>query len=184
MDINVRNQFFVVRHGRAENNDLDIVSCKYETQEPYGLSKKGKDEILKEAEEYKDFDVIYTSPYRRAKETASLFANTSHCEIVEDERLEEFDTGILDMKPSEAFSEAMKNHSEVDYVFENGESFFNVSERLIDFITEINTKQQDKKILIVTHGVPAEILVDLFKDVPIKKWDKCIVKGQVFPLKK
>lgn len=183
MNIDFQNQFYVVRHGRAENNDLQIISCKYETQEPYGLNQNGKETVLQEAKKNNDFTVIYTSPFRRAMETASFFSDAAQCDVIEDMRLKEFDTGTLDMQPMEAFSSAMKEHKEIDYVFENGESFFNVSERLIDFVTEINSKHNNEKILIVTHGVPAEILVDLFKNVPLKKWGKCIDKGKVFPLK-
>ena len=182
MNIRLQNQFYVVRHGRAENNDLSIVSCKLETQKSYGLSQNGRDIVSEEAEKYKDFDIIYASPFRRTKETALLFATTSNCSTIEDERLKEFDTGDLDMEPSETFSSAMNKHKEIDYVFENGESLLNVSERLIDFVTDINSKQQNKKILIVTHGVPAEILVDLFHDIPLRNWGKCIDKGKVFPL--
>jgi len=181
MNIDLQNQFYVVRHGRAENNDLKIVSCKMETQKPYGLTQEGKGVVSEEAKNYK-FDIIYTSPFTRTTETASIFAEEASCNVIPDERLAEFDTGDLDMEPSEKFSAAMDEHRETDYVFSGGESLLNVSERLIDFVTEINSKQRDKKILIVTHGVPAEILVDLFNDTPVRKWNKCIDKGKVFLL--
>jgi len=183
MTIKTQNQFYVVRHGRAESNDLHIVSCKFETQKPYGLSRDGKNIVSEEAKKYKNFDIIYTSPFRRTKETAQIFADTSNCDIIEDDRLKEFDTGDLDMQSSETFSSAMSKHKEIDYVFQNGESLLAVSKRLIDFVTDVDSKQQNKKILIVTHGVPAEILVDIFNSTSIKKWSKCIDKGKVFPLK-
>lgn len=182
MNTKLNNEFYVVRHGRAENNDKHVVSCKLETQQTFGLSEEGHAAITSEAEQYKNFDVIYTSPFRRTLETAELFAETSQCDVLEDERLKEFDTGNLDMKPSEEFSAAMKEHKEIDYTFEGGESFLDVSKRLTELINEANANHQNKKILMVTHGVPAEILVDLFKDVPLKKWEKCIDKGKVFSL--
>lgn len=73
MKINLQNQFYVVRHGRAENNDLHIISCKLETQKSYGLSQNGRESVSEEAKKNKDFDVIYISPFRRTKETAQLF---------------------------------------------------------------------------------------------------------------
>jgi len=46
------------------------------TQETYGLTDEGKDVVAKEAKNYKDFDLIFSSPFRRKRETAAYFANT------------------------------------------------------------------------------------------------------------
>lgn len=138
--------------------------------------------ITKEAKKYTDFDAIYTSPFERTKETASIFANASNCTIIEDDRLKEFDVGDLDLKPHEMFNSMMDQKEDPAYIFKNGESLSNVLNRLVDFIHEINSKYTDKKILIVTHGVPAEILIDWTINAPLKKWVKCIEKGEVFKL--
>lgn len=177
----LQNKFYVVRHGRAQNNELRIVSCKMETQAKFGLSQNRKD-ILKEAQSYRDFDIIYTSPFRRTAETAALFAETSNCTVMSDARLREFDTGNLDLGPSEKFDSMMQEHTDPNYVYENGESLSGALERLTDFIDEINSNHINKKILIVTHGVPAEILLDWANSIPLKKWEKCIEKGKVFSL--
>jgi broad specificity phosphatase PhoE len=184
MNTHLQNQFYVVRHGKAQNNELRVESCKIETQEEYGLTQEGKDVVSKEAQNYKDFDIIYSSPFKRTQETAAFFAETSNCDIVLDDRLKEFDTGDLDQKSYEVVQPIKNQNKDLDYVYSNGESLSKVLDRSIDFINDINSKYKGEKILIVTHGGPAEIFVDWANKVPLRKWPKCIEKGKVFPLTK
>lgn len=184
MDIHLQNQFYVVRHGQAQSNKSHIESCKLETQHDFGLTKEGKDVVAKEAQQYKDFDIIYASPFRRTQETAALFAETSNCEVILDERLKEFDVGDLDLKSLDISRPIKKQHEDPDFVFPNGESLANVLNRTSDFIKEINAKHKNEKILIVSHGLPCEILIDWIKGKPIKKWEKCVENGEVIPLVK
>ena len=58
----VHNQFYVVRHGRAQNNEDGVVSCKLETQARYGLTLNGREMVAAEAQHHTDFDAIYASP--------------------------------------------------------------------------------------------------------------------------
>lgn len=181
MSINLQNQFYLVRHGKADNNKLGIESCKIDTQQKYGLTDEGKDIVSKEAQSYTDFDLIFSSPFRRTQETASYFAETSQCEIITDERLVDVDLGDLDQQSYDISNAAIKGKDN-DYIYPNGESFFQTLSRLIDFLNEVNTKYEGKKILIVSHGFPCETLLDWVNGKPLRIWDKCIEKGKVFPL--
>ena len=183
MNIQLQNQFYIVRHGEAENNVLGIESCKMDTQKQYGLTEKGQTTVAKEAQNYTDFDLIYSSPFRRTQETAAYFAKTSGCEIILDARLIDVDLGDLDQQSYE-ISNATTKDKRNDYVYPNGESFTQTLDRLIDFMNEINTKHEKKKILIVSHGFPCEALLDWINGNPLKDWDKCIEKGKVFPVKR
>jgi probable phosphoglycerate mutase len=178
----LQNSFHIVRHGKAENNELGIESCKMESQKAYGLTLEGKEIISKEAEKYTDFDIIFSSPFRRTQETASYFAKTSVCDIILDERLVDIDLGDIDLKPYEVSSAFTQQHPDNDYIYPNGESFSQALNRLINFIEEVNENNKDKKILIVSHGFSCETLLDWISGKPLKNWDKCIEKGKVFPL--
>ena len=183
MNIKIQNDFYIVRHGKAKNNELGIESCKMDTQGKYGLLDEGREVVAKEAQGFNDFDVIYCSPFRRTQETAAYFAETSQCKIILDERLVDIDLGDIDEQSYEVSNEATKGKDN-DYVYPNGESFAQALARLVDFILEVNLKHVDKKILIVSHGFPCEALLDWINGKPLKDWDKCIEKGKVFPLKK
>ncbi len=181
MKTDFRNHFYVVRHGRAKNNELGIESCKMDTQEAYGLLAEGKEIVEKEAQSYKDFDLIYSSPFRRTQETAAYFARTSQCDVILDNRLVDVDLGDLDQQPYE-ISNATTKGKDNDYVYPNGESFSQALDRLVSFVSEVDAKYEGKKILIVSHGFPCETLLDWVNGKPLKDWDKCIEKGKVFPL--
>lgn len=77
MNIQLQNDFYIVRHGKAKNNQLGIQSCKIDTQKEYGLTSEGKECVEKESQKYTDFDIIISSPFRRTQETAVFFAQTS-----------------------------------------------------------------------------------------------------------
>jgi len=183
MNIELKNSFYIVRHGKAENNEIGIESCKMENQKSYGLTLKGKEVISKESQKYTDFDLIFSSPFRRTQETASYFAKTSSCDVILDKRLVDVDLGDLDLKPYEVSRAFTNQHPDNDYVYPNGESFSDALNRLVNFMTEINAKYEGKKILIVTHGFPCESLLDWISGKPLKNWNKCIEKGKVFSLK-
>ncbi len=183
MNIELQNSFYIIRHGKARNNELGIESCKMESQKAYGLTSEGKKVVSKESERYTDFDLIFSSPFKRTQETASFFAKTSDCDIILDKRLIDIDLGDLDLKPYEVSRAFTQQHPDNDYVYPNGESFSQALGRLVSFIQEINEKNEDKKVLIVSHGFPCEALLDWVASRPLKNWDKCIEKGKVFLLK-
>ena len=112
MNINLRNDFYIVRHGKAKNNMLGIESCKMETQILYGLIPEGKKAVEEEAKRYTEFDLIFSSPFRRTQETAAYFEKTSRCEIFLDNRLVDIDLGDFDQSSYEASNEHLKKHPE------------------------------------------------------------------------
>lgn len=147
----IQNNFFIVRHGESENNVLDIESCKFEHKDQFGLTEKGKAQVLKESKKYDQFNIIFTSPFRRARETAEFFAKTSNCEVTEDDRIKEIDLGDFELRDCQEAEEFASKHAE-DTPFPNGESLVSAKQRIIDFFEETNEKYQNKNILIVSHG--------------------------------
>lgn len=156
VDIQLQNTFYFVRHGQAKHNELGIDSYDFEIQKQHGLTEQGRRDVEKEAKRYTDFDYIYSSPFRRTKETAEYFAQTSSCKIILDDRLKEWD---------------------------HKESLHDVQSRIIDFIQEVDSQHKNKKILIVSHGIPCEVITDWSNGIQPNKWEKCIKKANVFSLK-
>lgn len=154
------NQFFIVRHGESENNLLGIDSSKLENKDQFGLTAKGKKEAQIEAKIFNSFDLIISSPFRRAKETASIFAQTTLCEIIEDELLAEVCVGDFELckyEESDAFYEA---HGDESIPYPNGESLLDAQKRTVEFLEQTNQSYSNKKILIVTHGHIALFLLE------------------------
>ena len=147
----IQNHFYLIRHGESENNVLEIESSKIENKGQFGLTEKGKRIISKEASKYNSFDRIFSSPFRRATETAKIFSECVNCPVVEDNRLREVDAGIYELKDYEELHLFYKKNG-LDTPVPNGESLNQARDRAINFIEDINNMLKDEKILIVTHG--------------------------------
>lgn len=150
------NKYFVMRHGEAENNKLNI--CAGEPTSPYGLTEKGKEQIISESANLKSkkIDVIITSPYKRTKETADEVAkilNISIDQIITDERLSEVNDGIFNGKPIDDYYAfySKDRGSKYDKAPEGGESILVAKKRTGDFIYELDNKYSNKNILIISH---------------------------------
>ncbi|MCX6718914.1 MAG: class I tRNA ligase family protein, partial [Candidatus Taylorbacteria bacterium] len=67
-----KNEYFIMRHGQAENNTLGIISGK--PDHPHHLTDLGKEEVLETAKGLKGskFDLIFVSPFVRTMETMQI----------------------------------------------------------------------------------------------------------------
>ena len=160
-----RNNISIVRHGESENNVLEIDCSKLENRDLYGLTERGRKQIGTEARKFKEFDLILTSPFRRAVETADIFALNSQCEVIEDELLKEVDYGDLELcayKESNAWF--VENGSDDSIPFPNGESFLDAKQRTDEFLKVVNQTYLNRKILIVTHGHIVLFLLELLTE--------------------
>jgi broad specificity phosphatase PhoE len=109
MSINLKNDFYIVRHGKSKNNMLGIESCKMETQILYGLIPESKKAVQEKAKRYANFDLIFSSPFRRTQETAAHFVKTSQCDLFLDNRQVDIDLGDFDQSSYVASNEHLKN---------------------------------------------------------------------------
>lgn len=159
----IQNTFYVVRHGESENNILEIDVSGIENKHLYGLTEKGERSIQNHANRYNDFNFIYTSPLRRALESANIFAATSQCSVHADDRLIELQFGDFDMSPygsSGITEKAMRLDKSLSQP--NGENWQQLESRVISCFEDINNKHSGESILLVTHGVCVEILIENF----------------------
>jgi len=159
------NVFFAVRHGEATANVEGWVAAGNETGKFVSkLTKKGIKQIEVIAKKLKSKKIthIYTSPYHRTKETARLIAQTTGAHVVVDERLAEIDCGVFNHKSVDEVDVFAKNFSLNEKFltpFPEGESRYQVRERVYDFLRDINNKHKNDRIAIVSHGDPLWMLL-------------------------
>jgi isoleucyl-tRNA synthetase len=152
------NQYFVARHGEAISNVKMVIDSRGDKNNK--LTEKGTQDVKNNIEKHKNvnFDFIFSSPMSRAKETASIIADTfgfDKNQIIFDERLLEFQVGDLDGKNIEEYFKYIKTVP--DYLstpLPKGESRLSVYKRMGDFLYELEKKYENKKILIISHGDP------------------------------
>lgn len=135
------NDLILIRHAENETN-------KSLPNNLLALSKKG---ILqaKEAKQFlKDkFDIVISSPSKRAVMTAQTIANNA--KIISDSRLLERGWGNKNQDGKETDEEAKK--------------------RFKEFITDILEKYKNKKILLVTHGSLMKLAQDVIENKKISR---------------
>ncbi|MFA4975472.1 MAG: class I tRNA ligase family protein [Candidatus Paceibacterota bacterium] len=151
------NKYFVMRHGEAESNTLNVVSANINFQ--HHLTKKGVEQIEKELKELEDikFDLIFSSPLLRTKETVEIVKNKLEINFptIFDDRLLEFNTGEFDGKSIDEYHTFCPNIiDEFTKRPKGGECENDVKKRVGEFFYEIESRYQNKNILIVSHGDP------------------------------
>ncbi|MFH1455059.1 MAG: class I tRNA ligase family protein [bacterium] len=153
-----KNKFLIVRHGEAESNLSDILSSDPKTINH--LTKKGKEQAKTTGENIlkNKINVIYCSPFMRTKETAEIIAEKigyPKDKIIYDERLYEISQGVFNGK-SDAEYQAFFSTREEKFTKtpEGGENYEDVKKRMMDFLYEIDSKNEGKNILIISHNTP------------------------------
>ena len=156
------NAYFVVRHGEADNNVKAVINS--DSRSEIHLTDKGREQGEKAGECLKaeKIDIIFSSPFARAEETAAIVAEKIGIkseDIIIDNRLSESNTGTFDGK---AICEYVNYFSSFEERFvknpPQGENYTTVKKRITDFIYDIEKHYKDKNILIVTHDSPAWLL--------------------------
>lgn len=165
------NQYFVMRHGESENNAKDVMSS--DKKAAYGLTEKGKGQSRDAAKHLraKNITRIYTSPVRRAKETAELVAQElglSAKNILVDSRLSELEFGALEERPAKEFFIA-RTTKKYEEPFPGGESYLDVRRRVGAFLYETEQTVKGENVLIVAHGAGVDSLVLLTEGVAKEK---------------
>jgi len=149
-------QVVIVRHGLSEANKRGVVSGHLDTV----LTKEGKNQAQKLADRLAglDIDVIYSSPLKRATETALPLAERLNKEIDIDRRLMELDWGSFEGKPNREFEKvfgadgrAILDTYKYDFTPFGGESSAQVKARVKSFVDDLK-KQPHERVIIVCHG--------------------------------
>lgn len=170
-------KLYLVRHGQTPWNKVhrnqgrsDIPLNEY-GRELAAVTGKGLEDV--------PFDLCFTSPLKRAKETAMLILEGRNIPIVEDERLIEISFG--DYEGTSWLEDSWDPNLPKDFMnfFDapekyntppNGESFESLIDRTGDFLNELckQEENQDKTILISTHGAALMAILNNIRPVPLK----------------
>ena len=179
-------RLYIIRHGETDWNKLR----KLQGQVDIPLNEFGRHLAKETAPAFRDipFDVVYTSPLKRAKETAMLVIGNRDIPIIEDKRIMEMNFGeyeglcckkdgwnISDPEFQFFFDAPHKYHAP-----KNGESFQQISDRLNDFLQELyaNEELKDKTVLVSTHGAALCGILRLMKGEPLERyWGKGVHKN-------
>jgi len=158
--------------GITKNSKITVL-CYDQTNNSKLHKLEGKDNLLnntgiKEAEKYtkslkENFDLIITSTLKPAKQTAKIIGKLKNIKVIENKLLNEKDFEKFEGK---TLREVKKNDPELskenNNVYQQNiqdrKIIKDVEERVRNFISEIQSKYSDKKLLIITHAGIIRIL--------------------------
>lgn len=167
-------ELYIVRHGKTYWNE----ERKIQGWADIDLNEEGREVAILSAEGMKDihFDAIYSSPLKRANETAHILRGERTLPIIVDERIKEIGFGVLEgadfmkIRGDKTSKFASFFEKPEDYETpEGGESFEVVSERAAEFMAEIIEKHKDdERVMVVAHGAVNKAMMRYIRKNEIK----------------
>lgn len=170
-------EIYIVRHGQTIWNKEKRLQGSVDIE----LDEKGRElaDITGKAIADKHFDIIYSSPLKRAYETALLIRGDKKTEIVTDDRLRELNFGSLEGECYEKLRE--QNTHGFKYFFsepqlyfppQDGETLEHLTERAGDFMENVIETLDNRydRIMIVAHGAMNKALMTHVKKHPISEF--------------
>lgn len=169
---------YFVRHGQTDWNKIGKMQGHIDIE----LNNEGKQQamIVKEKLSGVKFDMVFSSPLKRAVETAQIICDQ---EILVDDRLIERCNGELEGK--------LKTEIEVLIDFnDQNETRFGIEPlntfkaRINDFLNETLKKYKDKNVLVVTHAGVCLYVRCYFEGEPDNLYEKYkLNNGEFFSYK-
>ena len=159
---------YLTRHGKTLWNlekRLQGTSNSELTEEGVEQAKALRDRI-----EELDIDVIYTSPIKRAYETAQILRGGKNINIIAEDGLKEINFGEYEGRTEEELLSIGRGHEiskifsgEMDVRAPDGETLRELYNRISKVLDDILEIEKGKNILIVTHGATLKAIVSYFK---------------------
>lgn len=152
---------YLIRHAETidENGIRNTDETPHDINEKEILSIKGEQDSkkLSENDELKNIDIIWSSSYTRAKQTAKYIANKNNVQYNLDKRLCERKLGNIEDLASFMNDKLTRDPSREQLAYpefktRDGESANDTNKRMNEFINEIIKKYEGKRLAIVSHG--------------------------------
>lgn len=160
---------YLTRHGETEWN----IEKRLQGRGDSPLTENGiqRAKELRDRIKNIDIDVIYSSPIKRALNTANILRGNKNIDIVTDDSLMEMCFGDYEGKKIDIVQEENPSwdinlimQGNVEICAPNGENLKEVRERISKLMNKIIAENIGKSILIVTHGITLKALMYYFKD--------------------
>jgi broad specificity phosphatase PhoE len=148
---------YLARHGESDWNAAN----RFQGHSDRPLTDLGRRQAERLAEELAaaaSLSAIYSSPLRRALETATIVGARLGLEPVELEGLREVDVGcwagLSRTEVERRYPEAFRRWLDGGEGWEDGESYAAMATRVLDAVHRIAEAHADEELLVVSHGGP------------------------------
>lgn len=163
---------YFLRHGETDGNKNKVLQGRIDNP----LNDDGRSQAMKAREEIEgiSFDAVYTSPLKRAMETATIASGLTEDELILDKRIVEISFGDMEGNVVSRDNQVMVDffwHPEKYVPVNNAESYVEMLDRIKNFLKDIEEKYKDSpnaNILVVSHGALIHGVIMLVKGLEIK----------------
>lgn len=171
----LKNRYYALRHGKSLANEKKlIISSPEEGLKMYGLSNSGKEEVIKSVREaigdnlLGTSTIILSSDFLRSLETAEIAKKIIGAKkITLSQNLRERYFGNWDKTNNCNYQKAWdKDINDPNSKVQGVETTSEVLKRTTSLIEKLENKYSGKKILLVSHGDPLQILQTAFEKIP------------------
>jgi broad specificity phosphatase PhoE len=134
-------------HGTTLDNETHLSSGHFDV----ALSPLGEKQAKELGERYQNqnFDAIFCSDLQRSYKTAEIAFLGSNFQIIKDPRLRECNYGDMTRHLSEEVEADKVNRIKIP--FPKGESYEQCAERMKNFLADLLTKYNNKRVMIIGH---------------------------------
>lgn len=164
-------KLYLIRHGQTDWNRARKLQGRTDVQ----LNEWGRKvaELTREGLQEVVFDIAFTSPLSRAKETAEIVLRGRNIPIVEEPRIIEVNFGGYEGKDFDMDDENLQSFFSKPECYKSvdgSEPMQEIMNRVGDFYEEliVNPQYQDSTVFISTHGAALSALL-----CHIKGWQVC-----------
>ena len=172
-------KWYFVRHGEIQANVKKI----YAGWSEEGLTRKGRQEAAEAAKIVSSFNIdsIYTSPLKRAVQTAEIIGGILSKQPVLEESFKEMRLGPWEGKSEKEIQRDFPDKWKIwdtrpaDLVLEGRETLHELLERVLAGIKKVKEKEVDGSVLVVTHVAIIRVLLlhvrkmdlNLYRTIPV-----------------
>lgn len=177
---------YLIRHGETDYNKQK----RLQGQTDIELNECGRQLAIETGAALNKikFDYVVSSPLARAVETARLITGENEDAIIKDKRIIEIGFGEYEGLCFQAEGYNIPTPDFISFFHApetydvplHGESFIDVIKRTGDFLNELihNPNNQDKTILVSTHGCALKAILANIKKTPLKDfWGEGVHKN-------
>lgn len=171
----LKNRYIVWRHGQSEANAQEIIISKPENGiDNFGLTQLGVRQVRRTAMLAKwdrlidDHSLIYSSPFLRCVQTANEIVSIIGIPgVVIADELRERNFGSLEGTGKEGYRKVYEWDRQIsEHKLWGVESIREVSQRANTFISTLEARHTNRRIVLVTHADIGEILQAAFLGLP------------------
>lgn len=169
-------KLFFTRHGQTNSNVEEWVCGMTNAM----LTEQGRQQaeelakVLQEQQHDNKIEYIYVSPLQRARDTAAPIEKALGLKAIVDDRLHEVNFGLFEGRHY-LESDVVACRKEYFTRYPEGESEFQVAQRIYNIIDEVKEERKGHNVLFVSHGAVSRIFKSYFEDIKLEDYPHAII---------